>query len=133
MFQELTNVQIDLKYNFCAVCDDIVQLKLCCVVVKQGFAWWMNVYDKYAFVNKSNLNLNKSNLNLNSCVMLGFVLIFACFTCYFPFAEEIAGRENFYVLLMCFPFRGILFHCKGLELLCENCLLRWALNVIEFK
>lgn len=36
MFQELTNLQIHLKYNFCVVCGDIVQLKLCCVVVKQG-------------------------------------------------------------------------------------------------
>ena len=26
MFQELTNVQIHLKYTFCAVYDDIVQL-----------------------------------------------------------------------------------------------------------
>lgn len=83
MFQELTNTKIHLKYTVCTVYDDIVQLQLCCVVVKQGVCMMNELHDKYTFVNKSNLNLNKSDLN--SCIMLGFVLIFVCFTYHFRF------------------------------------------------
>ena len=50
-----------------------------------------------------------------------------------PLAEEIAGKESIYVLLMCFQLRGILSHCKGLELLCEMCLFCYELNGSLFK
>ena len=104
--------------------------QLCCVIVKQGVCTMDELHDKYIFVNTSNLNLNKSDLNI--CVMLGFVLFWFLFVLLVtsPIAEEIAGRDNIYVLLMCFQLHGILSHCKGLELLCEMCLLCWELNWI---